>query len=148
MYWDIIVYDETHRPAVAVEVKSLRHKSAEWATQFGQNLMADDQAERPRFLLMILSDNLYLWQINPFNKTLIDPPYIADAQTVFAPYIKRLSFTLDQLSGSSLEMIVAAWLDNVIYTPATELPASQSWLVETGLHSAIYGGKVALGVAV
>lgn len=93
-------------------------------------------------------DTFYLWADNETSPEAIAPNYIIDARGIIQPYLERAGFAADQISGQSLELIVSAWLGELLY--AETLPADghdDRWLIDSGLLTAIFGARFAQEVA-
>lgn len=69
------------------------------------------------------------------------PTYVAPAERLLAPYAKRIGYTLEQLSGPGFELLVLAWLEDLVYSPLSEAN-SEPWIVESGLYATIRDGRI------
>jgi hypothetical protein len=144
MYWDITVYDKNQQLVLGVEIKSIPPKSAQWVSEFSHTLLSHNLGQLPRFLLLVLPDTLYLWQTSQTtSRPDIELIQQSATEQLFHPYLERLSVRLDRLSHASLELMVVAWLDDVMHTPTAEVAPTQRWVVTSGLQQAIAGGFIA-----
>jgi len=144
MQADLVVRGADGRLVLMVEVKRYHQKSPSWAAQFRQNLLAHgDQPNVPYFLFAFL-DHFYLWCDAEPGPSLRQPDYIINAESILQPYFDRANISKDQVAGQSLVLIVSTWLATLIYTnpEPSDLDESQSWILESGLYSAIQGGKI------
>ncbi len=148
-YADMVVYDTSGQIVLIAEVKSRTEKSREWATQLRRNLLAHGLVPPSRFLLVALPDRLYLWKDVGNGPELAEPTYELDALPFFQPYYTKAGVSPDALAGSSFELIVAAWLNELVQDGVIETlpPEARPALVESGLLEALRGGRVALQVA-
>jgi hypothetical protein len=91
---------------------------------------------------MVFPDRFYLWKNLKSNHELIEPTYVIDARPILQPYFEQAGIIADQVSGKSLELIVASWLSEVMQKTSDELAAFQQWLIDSGLYGAIVGGSL------
>jgi hypothetical protein len=138
--WDLSVYDRNGQLALVVEVKSILGKTPAWAAQFRRNILAHGILPNPPYLLMAFPDRFYLWRHG--NGELIEPDYVIDARPILQPYLDQAGISADQISGSSFELIVASWLNDLLYRPSNELEPDLEWLVNSGLYKAVAGGRL------
>ncbi len=104
---------------------------------------------RKLYFLMVFPDQFYLWTKTDFPSHGRQPDYIIDAVPILQPYLERAGVSADQISEQSLEIIVAAWLGEIIHSSKLpqEMQESQPWLIQSGLYGAIAGGQVRYRVA-
>lgn len=145
-YWDLLVNDRNGQPTLIVEVKSKTNTSSKWAAKLRRNILAHGILPSVPYFLLVFPDKFYLWKNNA-DVNLIDerePDYTIDASSIIQPYFKEIGIQNNQIRGNSLEMIISSWLNEVIYSEKTieELKSSQSWLIDSGLYSALTGGKI------
>ena len=147
---DMVAYNPNGQIELLVEVKGRTDRSRLWATQMRRNMLAHGEAAKPRFLLLALPDRLYLWKDAGNTPDLIEPTYEIDATPFFQPYYSKARTTPDQLTGQSFELIVAAWLNELVNwgLPANMPEPQRRFLQESGLLDAIRGGSVAVEVPV
>lgn len=147
--WDILVDNRNGQLVLAVEVKRKTGASSTWAASLRRNILAHGTFSQPPYFLMVFPDKFYLWSNNRFsdNQAYLEntePDYTIDASSVLAPYFERSGFTPEQVSADSLELVIISWLGEIMtsrYLSETTCQ-SQQWLIESGLHAAIAGGKV------
>src|SRR5574341_2017811 len=148
--WDFEVFDRGNRLVLAVEVKSKLNASTEWAARWRRNMLAHGILPVARYFLMTFPDRFYLWKHADLDHTLdvSEPTYVIDARPIVKPYLDRSGISANQISEQSLELIVASWLNQIIHQTPDELRGSQDWLLDSGLHAAIAGGRLEYEVAV
>jgi hypothetical protein len=141
---DLIVHERNGRIALVVEVNGRTETSRAWATQLRRNILAHGVIPNSRFFLLALPDRLYLWKATENLPELVEPTYEIDATPFFQPYYEKAGLTPDSLSSQSFELIVTAWLHELIHwgispnIPGTEREA----LKESGLLEALQGGTI------
>ena len=146
--WDLAVNNRNGQLTLVVEVKNKIGVSPEWAASLRRNLLAHGTLPTAPYLLIAFPDTFYLWTDHETSLEVIAPDYIVDARSIMQPYLERAGFAADQISGQSLELIVSAWLGELLY--AETLPAdghNDHWLIDSGLLAAIAGGHFAQEVA-
>jgi len=147
---DIVVYGSDGRIQLVVEVKGLAGRDAAWAREMRRNLLGFSTLPSAPYFLLALPDVFYLWkQEEPLAEDAA-PSYEIDARESLAPYTKAFINSLDSLSSSSLELLVASWLQDLVSrSPSRDGAAREPrWFVESGLRDAIRGGTVSVEVAV
>lgn len=142
--WDLSVDNRNGQRALVVEVKRKTNVSPEWAAKLRRNILAHGTFPKAPYFLMVFLDKFYLWSNAEAYQDQSEPTYNIDASPILQPYFERAGVTADQISGASLELIVASWLGEIIHS--NQLPenidASQQWLIESGLYAALVGGKL------
>ena len=58
------------------------------------------------------------------------------------PYFDQSGVSAERVSGHSLELIIASWLNEIIHKKADEIDSSQQWLIESGLYNAVVDGSI------
>lgn len=146
---DLVAYNSDGQLTLIVEAKSKSDTSRHWATRMRRNMLAHGATPNTRFLLFALPDRLYLWRDAGSTDELIEPTYELDATPFFQPYYDQAQLSPDQLNGHSFELIVMAWLNELIQAGiALNIPATQRQLLqESGLLEALKGGSVTVEVA-
>lgn len=144
---DIAVFAPDGNLQLVVEVKSRRGVDAEWAIALRRNLYADALLPDAPYFLLASPERLFLWKRSGEAGIADAPAYEISASPVLAPYFGEIRAHLDHISGYGFEMIVAAWLTDVINSdaPPKEHPHAQ-WLIESGLYEIIKNGRVQFGV--
>lgn len=146
--WDLLVCDRKGQLTLIVQVKSKIGTSIELVSSWRRNMLVHEILPSIPYFLFAFPDKFYLWKNNS-TKTFEhkEPDYTIDASSILKPYLKGSSIKGDRIRESSLEIIVAAWLNNIAYSEANleELKQSHSWLIDSGLYSSLQGGKVISG---
>jgi hypothetical protein len=91
---------------------------------------------------MAFPDRFYLWKNTGSNHELLEPTYIIDEHPILQPYFEQSGVTAEEVSGQSLELIVASWLSEVMHKTPDEVEVTQQWLIDSGLHDAVAGGSL------
>jgi len=142
--WDLSVDDRNGQLTLVVEVKRKTNVSPEWAAKLRRNIFAHGTFPKAPYFLMVFPDKFYLWSDAEAYQDQSEPTYTIDASPILQPYFERAGVAADQISGASLELIVASWLEEIIHS--NQLPeniiASQQWVIESGLYAALVGGKL------
>lgn len=141
--WDLTAFNRDNQLVLVVEVKGKLGATKKWADQLRRNIFAHGTFPKAPYFLMAFPDRFYLWKNTKSQPGPLEAAYVIDARPILQPYFEQSGLTPDQVSGQSLELIVTSWLGEIMYKPANELTASQQWLVESGLHSAIAEGSIA-----
>ncbi len=145
-YWDLLVCDRDGQPTLIVEVKSKIGTSSEWVSNWRRNILVHETLPSTPYLLFAFPDKFYLWKDNSMtnyiNKN--QPDYTIDASSILQPYFQEINVQNNHIRESSLEMIVASWLNDIMYseTNVEELEKSHSWLIDSGLYASLLGGKI------
>jgi hypothetical protein len=142
--WDIAIYDRSEQLVLIAEVKTNQAADVEWARRIRRYLFEYEFYPSVRYFLIALPDQFYLW-VRHLSGSMPDaaPDYIIDAHPIVQPYLERTGLRADRLSSTSLEIIVADWFGEVMFKEVEELTSSEQWLIESGLHGAIVGGRFA-----
>lgn len=141
--WDLSVTNRNGQLALAVEVKHKTGVSPEWAARLRCNILAHGTFPKAPYFLMVFLDKFYLWTDTAADLEQSTPTYTIDAHAILQPYFERAGVRAEQISGQSLELIVATWLTEIMHSeklPET-LDAYRHWLIDSGLYSALAGGK-------
>lgn len=142
---DLSVYDKSNRLILVVEVKKNLGVSIDWAAQYRRNLFAHGTYPQTLYFLLATPDKLFLWygDNNAMKKT--KPDNVIDTRFLFEPYLNETSFKLEEISEQGLEFIVAAWLNDLTHSAVEMFSNEQtkSFLIDSGLASAIEGGRYA-----
>ena len=140
--WDLSFDNPDGQLTLVVEVKNKTNVSLEWVAKLRRNILAHSILPNAPYFLIVFPDKFYLW----IDENYIEeskPAYIIDAYSILQPYFERAGVTASQISGQSLELIVAAWLGEIIYSPKPpeNIDDSQRWVMDSGLYAALTGGK-------
>lgn len=138
---DFTVEKPGHGIQLLVEASNTPAPSREWAARFLRNILANDQIPPSEYFLLALRDHLYLWH-RP-TRDAGNPDFEGDTATELRSYLSRLNRPLDGLSKSSFELLIQAWLGELV---DGTLPESE-WLVESGLANAVRDGSIRLNLA-
>lgn len=140
--WDLTAYNRDNQLVLVVEVKSKLDATPQWAAQLRRNILAHGTFPDAPYFLMVFPDRFYLWKNPGSNHEPIEPTYVIDARPILQPYFEQAGVTADRVSGQSLELIVALWLNEVMHKTPDELDASKQWLIDSGLYDAVAGGSL------
>jgi len=124
-----------------VEARNIPAPSREWAARFLRNIFEHDQIPEPEYFLLALRDHFYLW-CRPGREP-GNPDFEADTASELRPYLSRLKYPLDTLYKSGFELLIQAWLGELV---DGTLPESE-WLVMSGLAAAVRDGSIRLNLA-
>jgi hypothetical protein len=141
--WDLSVDNRSGQRVLVVEVKRKTNVSPEWAAKLRRNILAHGSFPKAPYFLMVFPDKFYLWSNSEADQEQSEPTYTIDASPILQPYFERAGIISAQISGYSLELIVASWLGEIIHSDQLpdNIDAAQQWLVESGLYDALVGGK-------
>lgn len=147
--WDLSVDNRDGQLTLVIEVKSKTNVSPEWAASLRRNILAHDTFPKAPYFLMVFPDKFYLWTDSAAQLEQSEPTYIIDAHSILQPYFEKAGIQANQISGQSLELIVASWLGEIIHSKKLpeDIDNSQSWLVDSGLYTALAGGRFEHGAA-
>lgn len=159
---DLIGYSSDHQLQLVIEIKARVQSGAlsraqHWLQQVGNELAGGFALfVTPAMLLLRLPQNLRL--VAPraignvpesLQEQLKDAgvgaelDYIVDALPSLDSAVNTHYVSLQTLGSDDLQQVVSSWLSFAIITPAAELQrSSNAWLVESGLHSALYQGTI------
>ena len=142
-YWDLAVYNRDEQLVLVAEVKNKLNATPEWAAQLRRNILAHGVYPNAPYLLVALPDRFYLWTDSCSQSERTEPNYAIDARPLLQPYFDQVGVAADQISRQSLELIIASWLGNIVYSDQIpeQLDESERWLTESGLYAAILGGR-------
>jgi hypothetical protein len=148
--WDLAVFNRDDQLVLVVEVKNKLNTSPEWAARLRRNILAHGIFPNAPYFLMVFPDRFYLWTNADTKYEDVEPTYTINARPILQPYFEQSGVTADQISGQSLELIVASWLGELIHSDKTpeELSESQQWLIDSGLYAAVAGGRLGHEVVV
>jgi len=141
---DIAVYSPDNRLQLVAEVKAKTGATKEWAAELRRNLVAHSAIPPAQFFLLATPEYFYLWKDGSESLETRVPDAVADARHIIDPYIENTRITLEQISDSSLQLILTSWLSllaNSTLTPES-VPPSEKWLFDSGLYEAIRHGSI------
>jgi hypothetical protein len=138
---DFVLYDRGGQKVAIVETKNKRGTTREWAAELRRNIAGHRQLGSAEFFLLVTPDHLYLWKGVGDDPRLVFPDYQADGRTALEPYVRRAGLDPGQFSSNAFELIVSAWLSELIlqWDPAS---ADQAWLRESGFLDSIKSGRI------
>jgi hypothetical protein len=147
---DIAVYDKHDQLVLVGEVKNKLAATPEWVGRFRRNILVHGIYPNAPFFLFAFPDSFYLWTASHQHLDYTEPDFMIDACPLLHPYFEQVGVQPEQISESSLELIIAAWLGEIIHSDKSpaEFAESERWLVDSGLYAAIAGGRLAHEVAV
>lgn len=141
MLLDVVIYDRNGQIVLIGEVKNKLNTTSTWAARMRRNIFAHGYLPPTTpYFLIALPDRLYLWKDVLSTVGVVKPDLDLDASTAFQPYFDSLDLDPKNLSGQALELVVIAWLTNLIMSTVSDLPSQEHWIVQTGLLEAIRGG--------
>jgi hypothetical protein len=142
--WDLLIDNRHGQLTLEVEVKSKTNVSAEWAAKFRRNIIAHGTLSKAPYFMMAFPDKFYLWANPEINQDDSAPTYQVDASKILNPYFERARVTAEEISGESLEVIIASWLDELVYIDKLpeDVKIAQPWLIESGLYDVLSRGLV------
>jgi hypothetical protein len=127
-----------------VEAKNATAPSRDWAVRFLRNLFVHAHIPPSEYFLLALRDHLYLWR-RPVPEA-AGPDFEADTAAVLRPYLSRLPGPLDKLSESGFEMLIQAWLSDLVAGTLTDSD-NQRWVEESGLAKSVRDGFIRSNIA-
>jgi hypothetical protein len=127
-----------------VEATNTTAPSREWAARFLRNLFVHAEIPPSEYFLLALRDHLYLWR-HP-SPGAMAPDFESDTAVALRPYLARLHGTLENISESGFELLIHAWLSDLVAgtLPPTDAP---SWLEESGLADSVRDGSIRSNIA-
>lgn len=148
-----MVYATDGSLQLAVEVKSRPGASVEWAAQMVRNMAAHGALPEAPYFLLALPDFFYLWVNQGLSSADLlpgqespEPAYKIDATRALSPYLDGSPVVeLVGLSEQGLELLVAAWLTDLINSEISieTAPIELRPIFDSGLYDAIKKGSLA-----
>ncbi|SRR5216684_6168939 len=129
-----LVIEKGGTPIVAVEARNTESPSGDWAAQFLRNLLEYGDVPRCQYFLLALRNRMYLWRDQAPPVSL--PDFEGDTSDALEPYLVRLHRPLDTVSQSGFEMLIQAWLGELVMGILPDA-GDRKWLVESGLADAV-----------
>ena len=141
---DIAVYSPDNRLQLIAEVKGKTGATAEWAAQMRRNLLAHSAIPPARFFLLATPEHFYFWKDGSESVEAQAPDSVLDARHIIDPYIQDTRISRDQISDSSLQLILTSWLSFLTNSnlTAANAPLSEKWIFDSGLYEAIRHGSI------
>ena len=141
---DIALYDRGGRLTAVAVITNRYGTSREWAAQTRRNILAHGSSCNVDYFLLVTLDRLYLWKDAGTDPVRIPPTFEAVTHSEFAPYFKKAGLDPRHVSGHAFELLVSAWLGDVIRPEGTpeKFGGDRSWLAKSGFHTAIKDGRI------
>ncbi|HEY3026817.1 MAG TPA: hypothetical protein VGJ55_11760 [Pyrinomonadaceae bacterium] len=141
---DIAVYSPDNRLQLVAEVKGKTGATPEWAAQMRRNLLMHSAIPPARFFLLATPEHFYLWTDETESLEAKAPDSVVDARPIVDPYIKDTRISRNQISDSSLQLILTSWLSFIVNSKLTaeNVAPSEKWLFDSGLYEAIKNGSI------
>jgi hypothetical protein len=148
--WDLAGYDKGNNLILVVEAKTKLGASPDWAAQLRRNIFAHGVYPNAPYFLMAFPDKFYLWVNTQDTRSIEQPTYEIDARPLLQPYFDEVGISPDQITGSSFELILAAWLNKIIQLNdhPENISTTEQWLLDSGLYHALTGGSLDYEVVV
>jgi len=124
-----------------VEARKTPAPSPEWATRFLRNIFT--KIPPTEYFLLASQHHLYLWH-RPAPEP-GSPDFEADTASELQTYLSRLNRPLDTLSKNSFEILIQAWLEDLVDGIVPE--SGNPWLVDSGLADSVRNGYVRFSLA-
>src|SRR5438445_4266144 len=86
---DVAGFNQAGDLVLAVEVRSKRGVSREWASKLRCNLLAHGMNHPAAYFLLTLPDRFFLWKGSGHDLSELAPSYEADSTALLAPYFER-----------------------------------------------------------
>jgi hypothetical protein len=144
---DLALYDRDGQLTAVVEIKNKIGTSPEWAAKLRRNILAHGGFRSADFFLLITPDRLYVWQGAGETPVAVEPTFQIDARPLLQPYFDRAGLDSTAVSGQAFELLVAAWLSDLMRLRSPEPREQESWLADSGFLGAVRDGRVEYEVA-
>jgi hypothetical protein len=129
-----LVIEKRGTPIVAVEARNIEAPSREWAAEFLTNILEYGDVPRCPYFLLAFRNRLYLWRDPALPVSL--PDFEGDTADALQPHLVRLRRPLAGLSLSSFQMLIEAWLFEVVMGILPDT-GDRKWLVDSGFADAV-----------
>jgi hypothetical protein len=139
---DLTAFSAQGELALVVEAKTKLHATPGWAAAMRRNLLAHGTHPKTKYFLLATPDRFYLWLESGTARPDRLPDAQIDARNLLAPYFARAGTAPSTVSGDGFELVVAAWLHDLVDLgePPAELRKSEPVLSE--LFEDLRGGHV------
>jgi hypothetical protein len=137
---DFVVESPDRQVQLVVEAKTKAGASEQWAARMRRNLVVHGTVPLAPYFLLALPTHFFLWQRAGAPEAL--PDFDVDPRDMLRPYFESKSSQLDELSEESFELVVRAWLDDLVRRPRVVETPQTSWLFRSGLLESIRHGEV------
>jgi hypothetical protein len=135
---DISVVDPNGKTVLIVEVKRKSGTSPKWAAEVRKNVLSRYSSKA--YFLLATPDKFYFWRKEAPQSRPTEPDFTLDAKEFLEQYSPAGKVAPDALSGFALQFAVGDWLRSLTYGGAD----SSTYLSNSGLLSALHGGRVVL----
>lgn len=137
---DIVVRSPNGDIALIIEVKAKSQATDGWAARLRRNLAAHGMIPASAYFLVALPDYFYLWKPQASIEA-VNTDYKISADDAVKEYLHDVN--LKDLSAPGLELLLSAWLSNLIESKITEETEPKlAWLINSGLFESIKGGSI------
>jgi hypothetical protein len=140
---DIIAVDATGGSILVVEAKDRLRVSTDWAAKLRRNLITHGIVGKAKYFLLATPDRFFLWKNGSDISSEVPPTIESDASELLAPYFAAAGITPETVSGHSFELIVGAWLRDLLASDALPNDVHQKYPWLAGLLDDLKGGHVA-----
>jgi len=137
---DLVAYDHLGQIVLIIEAKSRTNRSISWATQLRCSFnQMDSILPLSQYFMLALPDKLYRWKNNAPCFDLMATSFEINPEPFFGPYYKKENNNPNDLSGSSFELILNSWINELVPCgPSPDLPNDQrEILLQSGLIDAL-----------
>ena len=143
---DIVAVGASGSSTLVVEVRDRLGVSPDWAAKLRRNLIAHGVVGNAKYFLLATPDRFFLWKDIAVGALEVPPTCLIDAMDLLAPYFAAAGISPKKVSEHSFELIVAAWLRDLLATDdlPTNVRQTHPWLSE--LFDELKGGHVACEV--
>ncbi|MEA2237961.1 MAG: hypothetical protein QOC81_2685 [Thermoanaerobaculia bacterium] len=144
---DFAVFDHSGQLAVVAEAINKSGIDRQWASEWFCNFVSRQHSPAPPFVLLATPETLYIWKRSEKTSSR-EPTATVGARRVFASYLRNSGLEISNISGSTFESIVGAWLDAVSHGFWQALvPEERRLFGDSGLLEAVENGRVVSDVA-
>jgi hypothetical protein len=144
---DFAVFDQNGQLAVVAEAKNKRGADPQWASEWFRNFTERQHSPAPPFVLLATPEAFYVWKRTDRDSS-FEPAAAANARRLFASYLPNSKLEISNISGSTFEFIVGAWLDDLTrghWQPSA--PEERLAFADSGLIDAVENGQFVSNVA-
>lgn len=143
---DIAAYSPEGELQLVVEVKASKGVSEDWGGKLRRNMAVHGLVPDTKFFLLALHSYFYLW-LDAQSLEITAADYKVPTKDVLQPYL--LEVNSEGLTGQSLELLIMAWLRDLMNSDLTRESAGSklSWLFDSGLYECIHHGSLSSQVA-
>ena len=148
---DVVAYDHNGQIVLIIEAKSRTNRSISWATQLRCSFhQMYSILPLSQYFMLALPDKLYLWKNNAPNFDPMATPYEINPEPFFDPYYKKANVNPNDLSGSSFELILNSWINELVSCGLSpDLPYDHREILrQSGLRDALKGCRIVTDVEV